>query len=393
MTRYTILIAALLLCTVGATAQSTIGRVLQDIESNNKTLQAQKHLTEAQKLDAKSGNYLSNPAVELNYLWGDKRTPGTQYELTAVQSFDFPTVYAHKNKLATLKGSGYDYQAAIARQQLLLTAKQTCLEIIYLRKQKTLLDERLKNAQSLQTLYQRRLEKGDANQLEINKIQLELLNAENESRLNTAKLEANMERLKNLNGGNSVVFDDNDYFLSTVLPSLSQLQESYLTTDPTVKNLQSNYSVAEQEIKLNKALSLPKFDLGYKRDSGPDDAFNGIVLGVSIPLFENKNTVKKARAQATYTSAVMDDNTLMVKSMLQQLYAQAQALNTSRARYTEILGSQRNSELLNKALSSGQISMIDYFIEITTLYDSKQNYLNVEKEYFTTLAEMNQYEL
>ena len=50
-------------------------------------------------------------------------------------------------------------------------------------------------------------------------------------------------------------------------------------------------------------------------------------------------------------------------------------------------------ELLNKALMAGQISMIDYFVELTTFYDSRQNYLNVEKEYYNTLAQLYRYKL
>ena len=54
---------------------------------------------------------------------------------------------------------------------------------------------------------------------------------------------------------------------------------------------------------------------------------------------------------------------------------------------------QRTDELLNKALETGQISMIDYFVEITLLYDSMQNYLDVEKEYQNAVAQLLQYQL
>ena len=57
------------------------------------------------------------------------------------------------------------------------------------------------------------------------------------------------------------------------------------------------------------------------------------------------------------------------------------------------ISSQRTDELLNKALETGQISMIDYFVEITLLYDSMQNYLDVEKEYQNAVAQLLQYQL
>jgi hypothetical protein len=68
-------------------------------------------------------------------------------------------------------------------------------------------------------------------------------------------------------------------------------------------------------------------------------------------------------------------------------------LANSRNEYAEALSSQRTDELLNKALETGQISMIDYFVEITLLYDSMQNYLDVEKEYQNAVAQLLQYQL
>ena len=88
---------------------------------------------------------------------------------------------------------------------------RTCIEIIYLRKQKSLLDKRLANAETMFAHYKKRFESGDANQLELNKIQLELLNAQNQSRLNKTALTAAEEQLRNLNGGGPIPFDATNY--------------------------------------------------------------------------------------------------------------------------------------------------------------------------------------
>ena len=86
-------------------------------------------------------------------MWADRSVGGNANELAVVQSFDFPTVYANENKLAKLKSATSDLQYAATRQEILLTAQRTCQEIIYLRKQKQLLDQRLKNAEKLAELY------------------------------------------------------------------------------------------------------------------------------------------------------------------------------------------------------------------------------------------------
>ena len=384
----------MLLGTLTTRAQNSIDQVLKSIETNNKSLQANTKMTDAQKLEAQTGKFLANPSVEWEQMWGNRNNPGSEYTLTVKQSLDFPTTYSNKNKLANLKANTIGFQSAAYRQQLLLNAKQTCIEIIYLRKQKSLLDERLANAETMFALYKKRFESGDANQLELNKIQLELLNAQNQSRLNKAALTAAEEQLRNLNGGNPITFDATDYPAGEELINFDQLQAAFMDADPNLKSLTGNQEIANREVKLSRSLTLPKFDVGYKRNAASDHvASNGFMVGVSIPLFENKNTVKKTKAQAEFATASLEDNRLNLKTNLQQLYQQAEALQISRADYAKVLEQQRNIELLNKALNAGQLSVIDYFTELSTIYDSHQSYLDVEKEYHSILAQLYQYKL
>ena len=388
------ILGLMLLGTLTTRAQSSIDQVLRSIETNNKSLQANTKMTDAQKLEAQTGKFLANPSVEWEQMWGNRNNPGSEYTLTVKQSLDFPTTYSNKNKLANLKANTIGFQSAAYRQQLLLNAKQTCIEIIYLRKQKSLLDERLANAETMFALYKKRFESGDANQLELNKIQLELLNAQNQSRLNKAALTAAEEQLRNFNGGNPITFDATDYPTGEELINFDQLQAAFMEADPNLKSLTGDQEIANREVKLSRSLTLPKFDVGYKRNAASDHvASNGFMVGVSIPLFENKNTVKKAKAQAEFATASLEDNRLNLKTNLQQLYQQAEALQISRADYAKVLEQQGNIELLNKALNAGQLSVIDYFTELSTIYDSHQSYLDVEKEYHSILAQLYQYKL
>ena len=388
------MLGLMLLGTLTTRAQNSIDQVLKSIETNNKSLQANTKMTDAQKLEAQTGKFLANPSVEWEQMWGNRNNPGSEYTLTVKQSLDFPTTYSNKNKLANLKANTIGFQSAAYRQQLLLNAKQTCIEIIYLRKQKSLLDERLANAETMFALYKKRFESGGANQLELNKIQLELLNAQNQSRLNKAALTAAEEQLRNLNGGNPITFDATDYPTGEELINFDLLQAAFLDADPNLKSLTGDQEIANREVKLSRSLTLPKFDVGYKRSAASDHvASNGFMVGVSIPLFENKNMVKKAKAQAEFATASLEDNRLNLKTNLQQLYQQAEALQISCADYAKVLEQQRNIELLNKAMNAGQLSVIDYFTELSTIYDSHQSYLDVEKEYHSILAQLYQYKL
>ena len=206
-----ILYSLLLLTFVGAKAQNTIDQVLQTIESNNKELQANAQLIQAQKLESRTDNNLPDPTVSYAHQWRADDSKDKLGELIVSQGFDFPTLYASRHKLNKMKAAAYDGEAMVLRQDILLQAKELCLDIIMLRQEQQILQERLHNANELATLYQQRLQAGDANILETNKINLELLNVKTEASLNETTLRNKLQELTALNGNNPLQFDANSY--------------------------------------------------------------------------------------------------------------------------------------------------------------------------------------
>ena len=210
MKRITAIYIIILLLHAGAHAQTapaaaggTIGidEVLRLIESNNKELQANAHALAAQKLEDRAANNLPDPTLSYAHLWGARDKGETIGELVVAQSFDFPTLYATRARANRLRTASLDAQATDFRQQLLLRAKELCLDILLLQRLQSLLDERLAQASELQAHYRKRLETGDANILETNKLNLELLNIRTQSRTNRTALEAAWLELSSLNGG------------------------------------------------------------------------------------------------------------------------------------------------------------------------------------------------
>ena len=78
---------------------------------------------------------------------------------------------------------------------------------------------------------------------------------------------------------------------------------------------------------------------------------------------------------------------------MRQLWNKAGELKKSIDEYSNILSRQNNISLLNKAIQSGQISMIEYFVNITTLYQSMQNYLQLQNDYHKTMAELYKFRI
>ena len=273
--------------------------------------------------------------------------------------------------------------------------RQLCLDLIYLNQLQSLLDERLANAEALSRFYAVQLEKGAANIIESNKIDLELLNARNQVRLNETTKQAKLEELKALNGGIPVQFADSVYRSSWDYPAnFEDFRLQAMDVLPEMQALKSAQAAAMRQITVSKQQWLPDLTLGYRMNpSSGGDRYRGFIVGVSIPLFSNRNKVKQAKAERLSAEARMQSYTDTETANLRQLWIQAGKLKTSVDEYASVLKQQNNIALLNKAIKAGQISMIEYFVNVTTFYQSMENYLQLQNEYQKAMSQLYRYNL
>lgn len=383
-------------------AQNSIDAILRQVEANNRQLQANAQTVRAQKLENRASNNLADPTLSYAHLWDSDDKNITVGELVIAQSFDFPSLYVSRARLNRLKGQSLDAQSDALRQQILLQAQEACLDIIHLSRRQQLLDERLKNAEELAAFYQRRLETGDASSLETNKINLELLNVRTEARLNRTALDSKLKELTALNGNQSLVpgrpmpdgpaaataqnLGLTDYPSVPLPADFGPLCEELLASDPTLLSLQNESLAAQKQLSVSRQGWLPGLEVGYRRNTESRHPLNGIVVGFSFPIFQNQGKVKAARSQALSIDYQKENARLSASTALWQLYDEACNLHASMQEYAETFGRQQDLKLLRQALEGGQISMIEYFVEVSALYQSQANLLQLENQYQKVMA-------
>ena len=387
----------LLLCALtlsGAGAQNNMADILSCIEANNPQLKAGAQMVLSQKAEVSSQNSLADPTFELEHLWGAQNAGDRKYDITVLQSFDFPSLYVQRNRVGNLKRSLYDGQQTLLRQQVLLQAKELCLRIVYLNRCIELSDKRLAAADELARLYRGKLESGDAAILDVNKIEIEQLNVTTANARLRNELSTCLAQLRALNGGESL-----DVELSTltypeaVLPaSFDELKTQALQADPELQLLRQESLIADKSVALNRSGWLPKFELGYRHAYELGERFNGFAVGVSIPLFANRKKVKMAKAQALAGTFAVNNREQQALAELQSAYDEAVTLQRNHARY-DLLTRQNNLGLLQKALAAGKISMVEYLVDATQLYEAFDNRLSLEYEYQLRLARLYKLEL
>lgn len=389
----TIIIIVALLASMSLAAQENISSILFSIEENNTKLKALKEEMKAQKLGNKTGIYLSDPDVAFGYLWGTPSNIGTRKDFSVTQTFDIPTITGMKSRLANNKNQLVELQYASERINLLLEAKQYAIDLIYYNGLKKELEIRLRHAQTIADAYKQRLDRGDASILEYNKVQLNLSTVQGE--MSRVEVERNtlLSELKRLNGGIEILLEENNYSPAS-LPA--DFEEWYLSAEqknPLLQYVKQQIEVSRKEVKLNKAMRFPKFSAGYSLEKTLGQKYQGANIGISIPLWENKNRVKQAKAGVIAAQTREQESKQQFYNRLQNLYMRANGLQQTATGYRKSLQSLNNTDLLMKALDVGEINLLNYIVEIGLYYDTVNQTLAAERDFEKALADLSAVEL
>ncbi|MBI5538646.1 MAG: TolC family protein [Bacteroidia bacterium] len=392
MNKYIKICSVLFFLPISLLAQNSIESILPQIEKNNSTLLALQKSVEANSFGNRTGIYLKNPEFEFNYLFGNPSAIGNRTDFSIRQSFDFPTAYCYKSKIANMKNQQLELEYQKQLKTVLLQARSLCIDIINANALKKEYDRRLKHAQSISDSYKARFNNGDVNVIEYNKTQLNLLNAQKESETNDLKLKGYTSELTSLNGGTAIAVEDTVFVVKEIPVDFEQWYIEAEKSSPVLSWLKQEIEISQKQQKLNMAMSLPKLSTGYMSEKVVGQQFQGLSVGISIPLWENKNTVKFAKANILAIQALETDYKINFYNKLKILHGKAISLRKTVDAYRLTLMSANNAELLKTAFDKGEISLIDYMMELAFYYSSINSMFETEKELQKVISELTIYQ-
>jgi outer membrane protein TolC len=372
-------------------AQNTIDNILAEVEKNNTTLSYIRKNSDAEKIGNKTGLSLQTPEVEFNYLWGNPTDMGNRTDFSIKQSFNFPTAYSYKSQISDLKNEQAELEYQKQRKEILLQARLVCVELTYQNALKVELNKRLNKATQIANAYKSKFNSGEVSILENNKAQVNLLNVTKEAETIDIERNALLSELERLNGGVELGFNDSVFVQPTISPDFEQWYAQCEQGNPVLQWIKQEIGVSQKQQQLSTAQSLPKFNAGYMSENVVGQKFQGISVGVSIPLWENKNTVKYAKAKTIAVQSMEVDAKLQFYNQMKSLHSKVVSLQSSVTDYRESLDAYSNASLLQKALDKGEISLSEYIFELSLYYESTNKLLEMEKNHSKTYAELNRY--
>ena len=370
-----------------AQSMESIDSVLAAVERNNLELRALQQNNEASRLEIQSQNNLQQ---DLSVSYSPFFTRGydgvSSSELVVSMGFDFPSQYVSRGKSGKLQTQALDMQYALQRRDILLQAQLLCLDLVRLNQEKELLDTRMANADELLALMEKRFAEGGANIIEVNKVKMERMNVRTLAAQNEAARQNALQSLRAMNGNIPVELLAAEYPAASDIVDYDEFYAEVMATDAGILSAEASVDAAAQEIKVNRQNWLPKFEVGYRRNTAMTEASHGFLVGASLPIFSSRNKTKIAEARHTAAQSELENARLQAETQLQSRYNELQQIRSAVQTYDVPL-MHSTLDALKSAVLAGQMSVIDYYVEADNVYGNLSTYLSLENQYRKLLAE------
>lgn len=366
--------------------QSSLETLINNAKENNKALISAQKYFEAEVMGARTGNSPDNPEIEYAYLWGSPEQLGNRVDFAVTQSFDFPTAYSSRSKLSKINRQQAKFRLKNVEQDIVVMARQAWFNAVYLIQKNYLLEKRLNNAKLISLAFQRMYEEGEANQLQLNQAKLKATALSNEMNRLQADMITNETEINWLNGGGVFVVTDSTFpetspiFLDTLINMYQSGPQNASFKGEIVKMEQ------QKEVAFNQ--KLPKLKAGYYQESILGTQQKGIRAGITIPLWENANAVKTAKAGIIYAQTNAIRFWEQQQLQISQMYKRWLILGDQVDEMSELLNNSNNDELLLKALEGGEISLTQYYYESDFYFQNQFDLLDLQRELYILESEL-----
>ncbi|MGK7395134.1 MAG: TolC family protein [Candidatus Cyclobacteriaceae bacterium M3_2C_046] len=393
---FTIFIVAssMLLSIMSVNAQDTgIEQVLQKIKQNNKTLKAYQEYVKGQTLNLSAGNNLPDPEASGYYLPFGDSGGGDYTEFQVSQSFEFPTVYAQRRDLIDLQTTGLELGYINQKQEILLEAQKLLQELVYLNKVREIEQARMDQAYEVFQQTNELYEQEQVGILELNKSRIAWMEEQFTVEQIDDFIRTVQRKLEYLNGDQEINLSGLTYDRDFTIEPVDSLWNEKLDMEPSLLSLRNNDKTSMAKVKLSQSQSLPDLTFGFNRQGIPGTVNSGFLGGVEIPLWNNRNKIKSAKALYKFERLNTENRLNEYFTQLQGLYNQYQLTLQKYTEYQNTLSKLNSEELLLEAYRLGEISFIDFYQELRFYRQAYDAMLEMELQLHRQKAELLKHRL
>lgn len=379
------------LMTALSTSGQSMDALLKSVEQNNTQLTAYKKAADAAKTANHAEVVLDDLDLGYNRLWGNPSTIGNRHDVSVSQPIDLPTVFGTKSKVAKGKDALVDDEYLMRRQEILLEAQLCYVDAVYYNALINTLQRRCYEANAMSDMQKKQLEAGDINIIDYNNMRLSLSNVTTALTQAKAERDAVLAQLKQLNGGIDVIITDSVYAPVSLPENFDEWFDAVCASAPTVNMTRNAITLGRRQLALAKQGWLPKLSVGYMSEKTLGEHYQGVAVGMSVPLWSAGKKVKQAKAETAAAEAMHTATIEGLKSMLASDYALTKGLIKAAAACKATLQANDNTANLQKACKAGEMSTLEYLVSLASYYDAVDKMLSSERDAQKAYARLTMY--
>lgn len=361
--------------------------LMADLAKFSPVLSAMKSASEAEKLAYKTGLVPDDPEIDFSYKWGP-HNGASEAEFEVTQGFEFPTVYTSAKKLSDLHVRNADLRYQHARLEWYVEVRQLCLRVIYYNAMEELWRVRMQQADTLLMAFEKAFKYGETNSLDMNKARMRWVKLRNEYqnlRIERENLEMTLSRMM---GGVPVRLLQADFDAMVWPADFESWYREVSIWHPALMLSEGELDASKQQVSLSTSHALPSFKVGYKGDNVfGTESLHGLVVGMRVPIWANKNKVKQAKQANVSAEMSLKDVQLALRAKYTTLYAKAAQLQQTVEEYRKTIAEAGNTALLTKALRAGEMSLLEYLVELDYLFELYTVYWEARRDLALIYAE------
>jgi heavy metal efflux system protein len=337
--------------------------------------------------------------TEVGFEYGQMNSARKDNSVTVSQSFEFPSLYVYKNKLANANIKNSEIELAVTKNDISSQVKRTWWQLSYFYSKLRMLQYQ----DSIYTGFLRaaslRSNLGESNKLEKISAESQLLEVKNQIKQTSADIEIGYNKLQTLLNdkrpfliADTVLIKYNPFFLT---------DSQDISANPVLAHYIQQVEVAKIESKIEENRLLPDLKVGYFNQSitgiqdingvskyfSPSDRFTGIQAGVSVPLwFLPANArIKASKIKQKIFQTDADYFKTLLSGDFNALVKEFTKFKNS-IEYYEQSALPQADMIISQATKSYRLGAIDYFEYLQSLTRA----LLIKTSYLETLNQYNQ---
>jgi len=341
---------------------------------------------------ALKGAAINLPKTTVDGEYGQFNSYTNDNSITVSQSFEFPSVYVNRSKLANANIRSEEWQYKATQLQIATQVKQVYWQYAYLLSKQKLLSYQDSLYSGLLRAAELRANAGETNRLEMITARSQSLEIKNQLYLVSSDIGISSRKL-------TVLLNSK----TDLIPAVQELQRIDFELNPDSSSFEQNpflgyinqqVEVSRIEKKLEQSQAWPDLNVGYfsqtiigtqdvngePQDFGKDNRFDGVQAGITVPLWFFPYTSKAKAAKIAAEIAQTD-----AENYSRSISGNYQSLIDEYNKYSSNVDFYENQAVpeadliiqqATRSYKAGALDYLDYVLTLNRALTIKQNYLD-----------------